>query len=101
MMAALKDRGFRIPEDISIIGFDDNLYSRICTPRLTTVHQDVAEKGRVAAGILIDQIRGKAPASKEVRLHTHLEIRETVKIIPQVDCTESTNEFMQNDENWQ
>lgn len=101
MMAALKDRGFRIPEDISIIGFDDNLYSRICTPRLTTVHQDAAEKGRVAAGILIDQIRGKAPASKEVRLHTHLEIRETVKIIPAIDCTENTNEFMQNDENWQ
>ena len=40
IMAALKDRGFRIPEDISIIGFDDNLYSRVCTPRLTTVHQD-------------------------------------------------------------
>ena len=55
----------------------------------------------MAAGILIDQIRGKAPASKEVRLHTHLEIRETVKIIPQVDCTENTNEFMQNDENRQ
>jgi LacI family transcriptional regulator len=81
MMAALKDRGFRIPEDISIIGFDDNLYSRICTPRLTTVHQDAAEKGRVAAGILFDLIRGKKPASREVRLETHLVIRDTVKKI--------------------
>ena len=81
MMAALKDRGFRIPEDISIIGFDDNLYSRICTPRLTTVHQDAAEKGRVAAGILFDLIRGKKPASREIRLETRLEIRDTVKKI--------------------
>ncbi len=81
MMAALKNRGFRIPEDISIIGFDDNLYSRICTPRLTTVHQDAAEKGRVAAGILFDLIRGKKPASREIRLETRLEIRDTVKKI--------------------
>lgn len=79
MMDALKSKGFSIPEDISIVGFDDNLYSRVCTPRLTTVHQDADEKGRVAAQILIDLIRGNMPASKEVLLDTSMVIRDTVK----------------------
>jgi LacI family transcriptional regulator len=79
IMAALKDRGFRIPEDISIIGFDDNLYSRVCTPKLTTVHQDATQKGKVAAEILIGLIRGVKPVSKDMRLETRLEIRDTVK----------------------
>ena len=76
-----KARNFRIPEDISIIGFDDNLYSRVCTPRLTTVHQDATQKGKVAAEILIGLIRGVKPVSKDVRLETRLEIRDTVKKI--------------------
>ena len=81
MMAALKERGFRIPEDISIMGFDDNLYSRICTPRLTTVHQDADEKGRVAAQTLVSMITGKGPASKKILLETRLVIRDSVRRI--------------------
>lgn len=81
MMSALKERGFRIPEDISLIGFDDNLYSRVCTPRLTTVHQDADEKGRVAVETLVGMIMGQEPDSKKIRLETHLEIRDTVRRI--------------------
>ena len=81
MMAALKESGFRIPEDISIMGFDDNLYSRICTPRLTTVHQDADEKGRVAAQTLVGMITGREPASKKILLETHLVIRGSVRKI--------------------
>lgn len=81
MMAALKERGFRIPEDISIVGFDDNLYSRICTPRLTTVHQDADEKGRVAVETLVGMIMGREPASKKIVLKTHLVTRNSVRKI--------------------
>lgn len=81
MMSALKERGLRVPEDISIIGFDDNLFSRVCTPRLTTVHQDADEKGRVAAQTLVGMITGKAPASKKIRLETRLVIRDSVRKI--------------------
>ena len=81
MMAALKERGFRIPEDISIVGFDDNLYSRICTPRLTTVHQDADEKGRVAVETLVGMIMGREPVSKKIVLKTHLVTRDSVRKI--------------------
>jgi LacI family transcriptional regulator len=81
MMAALKERGFRIPEDISIIGFDDNLYARICTPRLTTVHQDADEKGRVAVETLVGMIMGREPVSKKIVLKTHLVTRDSVRKI--------------------
>ena len=81
MMSALKERGLRVPEDISIIGFDDNLFSRVCTPRLTTVHQDADEKGRVAAQTLVGMITGKAPATKKIRLETRLVIRDSVRKI--------------------
>ena len=81
MMSALKERGMRIPEDISVIGFDDNLFSRVCSPRLTTVHQDADRKGRVAAQTLIDMITGRKPASKDIKLDTHLVIRDTVRKI--------------------
>lgn len=81
MMSELRDRGFRIPEDISVVGFDDNLFSRICTPKLTTVHQDAGEKGRIAAKTLIGLIRGIKPEEREIRLETRLEIRNTVRKI--------------------
>ena len=81
MMSALKERGLRVPEDISIIGFDDNLFSKVCTPRLTTVHQDADRKGRVAVQTLIDMIGGREPESKEIKLDTRLVIRESVKRI--------------------
>ena len=78
---AIAKTGLRIPEDISIIGFDDNLYSRICTPRLTTVHQDADEKGRVAAQTLVGMITGKRTASKKILLETRLVIRDSVRRI--------------------
>ena len=81
MMSALKERGMRIPEDISVIGFDDNLFSRVCSPRLTTVHQDADRKGRIATQTLIDMITGRKPASKDIRLDTRLVIRDTVRKI--------------------
>ena len=81
MMSELRDRGFRIPEDLSVVGFDDNMYSRVCSPKLTTVHQDAGEKGRIAAKTLIGLIHGIRPEEREIRLQTRLEVRNTVRKI--------------------
>ncbi len=53
------DRGLRVPEDISLIGFDDIDLSQVVRPKLTTVHQPIHEIGRESARLLIDLIERK------------------------------------------
>lgn len=80
LMCALEDRGFSIPDDLSIAGFDDTMLGRLHRPALTTVHQNVKEKGIVATNTLLQRIRGeKTP--KQIQLPTKLMIRDTVKLL--------------------
>lgn len=53
---AIKERGLRIPDDISIVGYDGIRLTSVLEPRLTTIHQDTAEIGSIAADRLINQI---------------------------------------------
>lgn len=57
VLGAAHDAGLRVPEDLSIVGFDDIPAASWTTPRLTTVHQPIREKGRRAAHRLISAIR--------------------------------------------
>lgn len=57
---AAHEAKIRIPEDISIIGFDDIPLSRVITPPLTTIAQPLSEKGKLATEILIKHISGRA-----------------------------------------
>ena len=57
VLAAAHDRGMRVPEELSIVGFDDSPMAANLRPPLTTVSQDPIEKGQVAAALLIDAIR--------------------------------------------
>ena len=80
LLAAMEDRGIRVPEDISVVGFDDNMLGKLHRPALTTVHQDVKVKGITAADTLLKQLAGnKTP--NQIQLPTHLVIRDTVKDI--------------------
>lgn len=56
IMSGLHEKGIRIPEDISIVGFDDMFMSRITSPQMTTIHQDVSAKGEIAASMIIDYL---------------------------------------------
>lgn len=53
---AIQEAGLRIPEDVSVMGYDGINLSQVITPRLTTYRQDTKEMGRVAAERLIEQI---------------------------------------------
>ncbi|MCR5101973.1 MAG: LacI family transcriptional regulator [Butyrivibrio sp.] len=81
LMSKFHDLGVKVPDDISIAGFDDNLLGRLHRPALTTVHQNVKKKGQLAAETLIKIIKGKIGASNQIQLPTRLVIRDTVKKI--------------------
>jgi len=56
---AVKDAGLSVPDDISIMGFDDIEISRYITPRLTTIRQNCDEIGKTAVDLLVEQINQK------------------------------------------
>lgn len=76
LMLALHERGRRIPEDISIVGFDDIPLASYLWPPLTTVAQDFATIGRQLISLLVEQIRtGPQHTDTQVLVPTHLILR--------------------------
>ncbi|MDI6601498.1 MAG: LacI family DNA-binding transcriptional regulator [Thermoanaerobacteraceae bacterium] len=78
-MEVLKDKGYRIPEDVSVTGFDDIQLSGLIEPKLTTVAQPCYEMGAVATRMLIKLIEGQALEEQEIKLKPRLVIRNSVK----------------------
>ena len=74
---AARARGLRVPEDVSIVGFDDVEYATIVTPALTTVRQPLAEMGRTAVSLLIRLLDGQRFETLHVELATRLVVRES------------------------
>jgi DNA-binding LacI/PurR family transcriptional regulator len=81
VIRAIQDGGLHVPDDVSIVGFDDNPIGRRTRPALTTVRQDVDAKGRAAAAALTIAInRAKTrPASRgrHLVLPTELVVRDS------------------------
>ena len=75
----LMDAGIRIPEDLSITGYDNNMYSRVLRPTLTTVSQNVEDKGVTAVRCLLKLIGGETLEERDIRLPARLVIRDSVK----------------------
>ena len=83
IMAGLREGGARIPEDVSIVGFDDVDIARMTYPPLTTIHQDGIAKGRRAAEAVFDLIAGQSPEPKDFNLPVYLVVRGTTGAPPQ------------------
>jgi LacI family transcriptional regulator len=73
-MEVARELGLRIPEDVSVIGFDNVPESALTDPPLTTVAQPIHQMGAEALGMLTDLIRG-VPREPHVRLPTSLVLR--------------------------
>ena len=72
---ALRQRGLRVPDDVSIVGFDDLPSVRWFAPPLTTVRQPLAEMGKVAARVILRQAAGEPIDNLRMELRTDLVIR--------------------------
>jgi LacI family repressor for deo operon, udp, cdd, tsx, nupC, and nupG len=77
LMRTLFSAGLRVPEDISVAGFDDIEFAAVAEPPLTTIHQPRRELGQAAASALIELLQGR-PSPKRIRLETELVIRDSV-----------------------
>nr|WP_315189249.1 LacI family DNA-binding transcriptional regulator [uncultured Albidiferax sp.] len=74
-MAVLQTAGLRVPQDISVVGFDDLEAASLVHPGLTTVRQPINEMGRAAANTLLALIAGLDVATQQVSLPTELVVR--------------------------
>ena len=74
---AARQRGLRVPEDLSVVGFDELPVARWAPPPLTTVRQPLAEMGRTAAQMLSELVEGGSLRSTRIELSTELIVRES------------------------
>ncbi|GAA5193759.1 LacI family DNA-binding transcriptional regulator [Rugosimonospora acidiphila] len=75
VLEAARLTGLRVPQDLSVVGFDDTYAAASTAPPLTTVHQPLREMGELAVQTLLRLRAGEAIASHHVELATRLEIR--------------------------
>ncbi|MBB2744175.1 UNVERIFIED_ORG: DNA-binding LacI/PurR family transcriptional regulator [Microbispora rosea subsp. rosea] len=74
---AVRRRGLRVPEDVSVVGADDSLLMSFTDPALTTVRQPVLAIGAAAARALADQVKGRGDGGGEQLFDPELVIRDS------------------------
>lgn len=76
-ICAFQEAGLRVPEDVSVIGFDDIQNAAYINPALTTVRQPLVEMGELAARTLLDRIEGRAKDVREITIRPELVVRKS------------------------
>jgi DNA-binding LacI/PurR family transcriptional regulator len=77
VIAATVELGLRIPDDVSVVGFDDSEWMRLVSPPITVVRQPVYALGQATGRLLNDRINGWEGDAKQLRLKTELVVRES------------------------
>lgn len=80
-LRAAREMGLRVPEDISITGFDDIELATLAEPGLTTVHVPHREMGRRAARMLVKMVEGQTPA-ESIELPADIRLRRSLGPVP-------------------
>ena len=78
---AVRQRGLRVPDDVSVVGFDDLPEARWSAPPLTTVRQPLADMGGLAARTVLRLSRGEPIETPRLELATELVIRESTALL--------------------
>ncbi|WP_248926511.1 LacI family DNA-binding transcriptional regulator [Paenibacillus hamazuiensis] len=78
---AIHEKGLKVPGDMSVVGFDAQLFSGYTSPALTTVRRPIEQIGREGAARLLEGIEKKQIAKETIYFHTELVIRDSVQHI--------------------
>ena len=81
VISALAEHGYRVPENVSVVGFDDLRLSAYTTPPLTTVRQPAAEIAERATQLLLDLIHGKEVCQQLHLLEPELVVRASTRAL--------------------
>ncbi len=81
LMQYFQDKGMKIPQDLSVTGFDDTILAKLVRPALTTVRQDVERKGQLVVEQLVNMVHEINPQEWDVKLPVELVIRDSVQAI--------------------
>ena len=76
-MRAFQEAGLRVPEDVSVIGFDDITTATFCIPALTTVRQPLIKMGQIAAQTLLDRLEGNGEYMREIAVEPEFVVRNS------------------------
>jgi len=77
-LMAIQEEGLQVPNDVSLVGFDDIAEASTTTPKLTTVSQPKYQTGQVAAQLLFDRVEGASPGERQKIVLSHqLVIRDS------------------------
>ncbi len=81
-LQAARARGLRVPDDLSVAGFDDSEHAALVSPALTTVRQPLAEMGRIAVSLLLRLIENQSVETLRIELATRLIVRDSTAPAP-------------------
>ena len=74
---ALQDKGLRVPDDIAVVGYDDDEFAKVSNPTITTVRLPLFEMGQIAASHLLEQLNGQAVPAEEIQVKSSLVVRQS------------------------
>lgn len=81
VIKGIQEKRLRVPDDISVIGFDDIYFANLCTPSLTTVRQHIGEKGSAVMELLLESIEGEEVSKRDIIIPVDIIERDSVKDI--------------------
>jgi DNA-binding LacI/PurR family transcriptional regulator len=74
---AARKLGMQVPQDLSVVGFDDSMFMPLVDPPITTIRQPVEAMAKAAANLLLGQISGRGTPHGEILFEPELVVRET------------------------
>jgi LacI family repressor for deo operon, udp, cdd, tsx, nupC, and nupG len=75
------DGGLRVPDDVSVIGFDGASVGAFMLPALSTIQQSTSELGQRAADLLMDLVLGEPDLERRIEVPCSIVLRESVKAV--------------------